>query len=199
DVAIIQMESPGAEHLRREIELLDPIRDDWFSKEAFAPLIHLGRHLLSRLHEYIVAMNGELEIALVIERHARNLPESIFAVEHPPVGSRQESVRDVANALVDWRVRFGCWTCALNPLTAKVGRNLAANEVAVARVLDFDVCSSYGRGCIQELDSFFIAKPRRSPGCTASQNCSPFSVKFSQHFESVESLSRENILVLAFK
>ena len=48
-------------------------------------------------------MEGELEVALVVQRHRRDLPERVLAVEHPAVGAREQRVGDVADALLDRR------------------------------------------------------------------------------------------------
>ena len=78
-----------------------------------------------RSQEHRVAMDGQLEVALVVERHRRQLTERVLAVEHPAVGARQQRVRDVADALLDSGVGLGGRAGALNPLALEIPRNLA--------------------------------------------------------------------------
>jgi hypothetical protein len=83
-------------------------------------------------------MNGELQVALVVERHGLDLPQRVFAVEHPAVGAAQERVGDVAQP----DLRRGAGACRrpgpLDPLPLEIARNLAAGEVAGPRVADRD-------------------------------------------------------------
>jgi hypothetical protein len=66
--------------------------------------------------EHRVTMDGELQVSLVVERHRRELAERVFAVEHPAVGTREQGVRDVANAPFDRHARLRGGPCSLNPL-----------------------------------------------------------------------------------
>ena len=43
-------------------------------------------------------MDRQLQVALVVERHRRDLAERVLAVEHPAVGAGQQRVGDVADA-----------------------------------------------------------------------------------------------------
>ena len=125
----------GAEDLGREVELLSPVGDDRPAEEALRPAVHLGGDLLGDLQEHRVAVDRQLQVALVVERHRRQLAERVLAVEHPAVGAGQQRVGDVADALLDRRVRPRRRAGALNPLPLQVVRDLAAGERAVARVL----------------------------------------------------------------
>ena len=76
-------------------------------------------------------MDGQLEVALVVQRHGRDLAERVLAVEHPAVGARQQRVGDVADALLDRRIRPRRGTGALDPLALQVGGNRGAVETAL--------------------------------------------------------------------
>ena len=52
---------------------------------------------------------------------------------------------------------------ALDPLALQVGRNLAADERAVARLLHLDQRPRNVGVRIEELDAVLLARPRRSP------------------------------------
>src|SRR5262245_40256691 len=91
-VPVIQMQAAGAKDLGGEIELLLPVVDDRSAEKALRPLVHLAGYLLGDLQERGIAMDGQLEVALVVQRHARNLTEGVLAVEHPSVGARQQGV-----------------------------------------------------------------------------------------------------------
>ena len=68
-------------------------------KNPVAQRVHLAGHLLGDLEEHGVAMDGQLQVALVVERHRRHLAERVLAVEHPAVGAREQRVGDVARAV----------------------------------------------------------------------------------------------------
>ena len=127
-VAVVQMQPARAKDLGREVELLFPVVDDRASEETLRPLVHLARHLFGNLHEHGIAMDGQLEVALVVQRHGRDLAQRVLAVEHPAVGARQQRVGDVADAVFDRRIRLRRGTGALNPLALEVLGNLAADE-----------------------------------------------------------------------
>ena len=86
-----------------------------------------------------VAVDGELEVALIVERHRGQLAERVFAVEHPAVGTREERVRDVADAALDRALGLRGRPGALDPLALQVGRDVAANEAPLASILHLDV------------------------------------------------------------
>src|SRR5262245_66420331 len=77
--------------------------------------------------------------------------------------------------------------------------NLAAHKVAVPCVLNFDIGPPDCALRIQELDSFFISKARRSPGSPTGQYSLPFRIKLRQGFKSFQGLASENVLVIVFK
>src|SRR5207249_6874480 len=134
------------------VELLFPVADDGASYKSMRPLVHLARHLLRNLREHGIAMEGQLEVALVVQRHGRDLAERVLAVEHPAVGARQQRVRDVADALFNRRVRLRRGTGALNPLAPEVLGNLGAEESATAGVLNLDPGPRDGGLWVEESD-----------------------------------------------
>src|SRR5690606_24304312 len=113
-----------------------PVGDDRTSEEAFGPRVHLARDLLGRRQEHWIAPERQRQVALVVERHRAELPERVLAVEHPAVRAGKQRIRDVADALVDRHPRLGARTGSLNPLALQIGRNVAADEAAVAGILD---------------------------------------------------------------
>ena len=140
DVAVVEMQAARAEDLGREVELLLPVAESigrpknrcahWF----ISPATSLGD-----VQEQRIAMDRQLQVALVVERHRRQLAERVLAVEHPAVGAGQQRVGDVADAALDRAAALGAGPGALNPLRLQVGGNLAAGEAAGARVRDADV------------------------------------------------------------
>ena len=84
---VVQMQSPGAKNLGGKVELSIPIVDHRAPQEAPRPIVHLAGHLLGYLEKDGIARKGQLEVALVIQRHGRYLTQSVFAIEHPAVGS----------------------------------------------------------------------------------------------------------------
>ncbi len=138
DVPVVEVQAARAEDLRREVELLLPVVDDRAAEEALRPRVHLARDLLGDRQEHRVAMDGQLQVALVVERHRRDLAERILAVEHPAVGAGQQRVGDVADAVLDRRVRLGRGAGALNPLPLQIRGISLPIELAVAGVLHLD-------------------------------------------------------------
>src|SRR5688500_20075696 len=98
-------------------------------------------------------MNRQLQVALVVERHRAELTEGVLAVEHPAVGTRQQRIRNVANALLDRYIGLGARPGALNPLPLQIRRDLAAGERYVARVLHLDCRPWNGAGRVEERDA----------------------------------------------
>src|SRR5258708_28886992 len=125
---IVKMQPARAEDFCGEIELLFPVVDDGASEKTLRPLVHLARHLFGNLREYGIAMDSQLEVALVVQGHGPELAERVLAVEHPPVGARQQRVRDVADAVFKRRIRLRRGTGALNPLALEIPGNLGAEE-----------------------------------------------------------------------
>src|SRR4030095_14499975 len=67
DVPIVEVKPARTEDLRGEIELLPPVSDDRPAEKAARPLIHLGGDLLRGAHEHVVAVDGQLQVSLVVE------------------------------------------------------------------------------------------------------------------------------------
>ena len=68
-MAIIKMQAACAKDLGCEVELLFPVADDGAPEKALRPFVHIARHLFGHLCEHRIALDGELEVALVVERH----------------------------------------------------------------------------------------------------------------------------------
>src|SRR4051794_41982516 len=60
----------SAEDLGREVELFSPVVNDGPSEETLPPLVHLARHPFGGLRENRVAVDGQLEVALVVQRRS---------------------------------------------------------------------------------------------------------------------------------
>src|SRR5687767_1529778 len=103
NVTIIEVQSTRAEDLGRKIKLLTPVGNDVALEKRARPCVHLGGDVLGNAHEHSVAMNSELQAALVVERHRRHLTERVLAVEHPPISARQQRVGYVPETLFDRR------------------------------------------------------------------------------------------------
>src|SRR6185503_19992710 len=73
-VAVVEVEGAGAEDVRGDVELPAPVGDDGPPEEALGPPVHLAGDRLGDAEEERVAGDGELEVALVVERHGGDLP-----------------------------------------------------------------------------------------------------------------------------
>ena len=149
------MQTAGAEDLRREFELDPPVGDDLTPEEAARPTVHLAGDLLGDREKQRISGDGQLQVALVVERHRRHLPEGVLAVEHPAVGAGEQRVGDVAQTDGDVvrRSRPCCRTGALDPLAAEVRRNLRTAESTVAGILNTYRRTVDERFGIEELDA----------------------------------------------
>ena len=163
DVAVVEVEAARPEDARREVELLPPVDDRSAAEEVSGPGVHLLRDLLRRGEEHRVTVIRQLEVALVVERHRRDLPERVLAVEHPAVRSRQERVGDVADALVDRRVRLRRRAGALDPLTLQVAGNLGPFELRRSRIPHGDRRSRDPIIGSQEVDAGARSRPLGAP------------------------------------
>jgi len=68
-MAIVEMQPARPENLRREVELPPPVDDRRLAEEAGGPLVHLRRHFFGNFHEQRIAVDRELQVALVVESH----------------------------------------------------------------------------------------------------------------------------------
>jgi hypothetical protein len=87
----------------------------------------------------------------------------------------------------------------LNPLTLEVFRNLTPDKVAVARILDFDLCSSDGGLRVQESNPLFVSISRRSSFNASRHYPFPIRIQTSHGFQSGYGFRSENIRVGAFE
>ena len=163
--------------------MLLPVRDDRSLEELLAPPVHLGGYLLGNLHENRIAIDRELQIAVVVEGHRSDLAQGIFAVEHPAVGTGQQCIRHIADAFFHRRVRTGCRAGPLNPLTLKIPRDFTAFEVARARILNFDLRSANRRVGVQEGYALLVARPRVSSFDASPHQRLAFLIQRGQGFQ----------------
>ena len=164
-------------------------------KNPDAHCVHLCGNLLGRAHEDLVAMDRQLEIPLIVERHRRQLSEGVFAVEHPPVGARQQRVGDVADALVGGHARSRRGTGSLNPLTLQVRGNLASDERAGASVLHPNTRPwNLGRW-IEERDALATARACVAPRDTPGHDGLAIVIERRQRMQCVDRLGCENVRV----
>jgi hypothetical protein len=95
---------------------------------------------------------------------------------------------------------FGCCgASALNPLTPEVFRNLTPDKSAVARFLDFDLCSSDRGLRVQESNPLSVSSSRRSSFDASRHHSFPIRIQTSQGFQSGYGFRSENIRVGAFE
>src|ERR1035441_4575448 len=128
------MQAASTEDLGSEVELFLPVADDLTTEEAPGPRVHLDGYLGRDIHEKRVAVNAELETALVVERHGLDFAERVLAIEHPAVSAREQGISDVAQIGLDGRVGTRRGACALDPLATQVVRDLGALEGPIAMV-----------------------------------------------------------------
>ena len=133
-MTVVEMEAARAEDARREVELRAPVVDDRAGRRIAGPTRSSRRRPASAARmNTVVAGEGELEVALVVERHRVDLPERVLAVEHPAVGAREQRVGDVADALAGARAAGSPGRCPES--TAAGGRrgiSLPSNRPALA-------------------------------------------------------------------
>ena len=144
-------------------------------------------------------MDSQLEVSLVVQRHGRDLPQRVFSVEHPAVRAREESVRDISDAVFQRSIRLCCGASALDPLTLEVFRNLTSDKSAVARFLDCDLCSSDGGLRVQESNPLFVSSSHASSFDASRHHLFPIRIQTSQGFQSRYGFRSENIRVGAFE
>ncbi len=182
-VAVVEVQAAGAEDRHREVELGAPVADDRPPEEALCPCVHLARHLSRDVEEHGLAREGEAEIALVVERHGRSLPERVFAVEHPAVGAREQGVGDVAQAGLERGPGPGSRAGALNPLPIERGGDVATAESTGARVGDADGGAADDRVVGEEADVFTCRRPRCAPVQPRGHQRAPIAIERRQQFE----------------
>src|SRR3954468_3185261 len=193
------MKAARSEDPGREIELPAPIIDDRTPEEAPRPPVHLTSDLLGDSQEYRIAREGQLQVALVVERHRRHLAERVLAVEHPAVRAGEERIRDVADAAFDWCARPGGRPGPLNPLAPQVFWDRAPCEVTVARVLNRDPCAWNDRVGSEERDPLVVACARRPSRDARGHYCVWLPVQRRQGLECGENLGREDVGISVFE
>ncbi len=190
------MQATCAENLRREIELTFPIDNRLTAEEAFGPLVHLPGDILGDLHEDRATVNRVLEVALVVERHRRDLAERVLAVEHPAVGAGEQRVRGVPQAPLEIRLRTRGRPGALNPLPFEIGGDVAADEVPGARVGDFEGRSRDRGVGIEKADALAALGPIAPALIPRRHHGLAIAVERRQHTQCLNDLWREDVSVL---
>ena len=199
DLPVVEVQAARAEDLGGEVELRHPVGDHRLrsvrAEEVACPGVHLARYLFGRSQEHRVAVDRQLQVALVLERHGRDLTERVLAVEHPPVGARQERVRDVSDTRRGRCVRTRRRASALNPLPLQVGGNLAALEPAVAGVLDGDARSGDRAAGVEKRDRLPASRALGPPCDPRPHHLFARRVERRECFERRHSFRREHVRV----
>jgi hypothetical protein len=165
-------------------------------EEALRPRVHLARDTLGGRHEHVGAIERQLEVALVVERHAVDLAERILAVEHPAVGSGEERIGDVADAVGRPGARARRRPGALDPLALQIVGNDAAVEVAGAGIAHSDGRSLDRRVGGQEADPLVLALAASAP-CDARLHEHPAPrVEGDERGDRIECGGREHVAIV---
>jgi len=196
DVPVVEMEPARAEDARGEVELRAPVRDDLAREEIARPRVHLARDALGRRHEHVGALEGQPQVALVVERHGVHLPERVLTVEHPAIGAREERVGDVADALGGSGARPRRGPGALDPLALQIVRDHAAVEVAGAGIVHGDARAADRRVGRQEVDRLVVALPPSAPLDACAHERATSRVERRQCGDRVERGGGEHVAVL---
>ena len=199
DVTVVEVETARAEDAGREVELLPPVEDRAAAQEVCRPGVHLLRDPLCRGEEHRVTVKRQLEVALVVERHRRDLSERILAVEHPAVRSGKECIRDVADALVDRRVRLCRRTGALDPLTLQVAGNLRPFELRRSRIPHGDRRSRDPIIGCQEVDAGAGSRPVAAACDPRVHERLAFDIERGERLEGAERGRGVDVAVLVFE
>ena len=120
DLPVVQVQPRARKILVVKVELLPPVGDDRLAEEVLAHSFISPATCSATFMNTGSPMDSELQVALVIQRHRRDLAERVFAVEHPAIGAGKQSVGDVANPVFDRGARPGGRSSALNPLALKI-------------------------------------------------------------------------------
>ena len=87
----------------------------------------------------------------------------------------------------------------MNPLAAQIRRNLAAVEIAIARIPDFDF-GSRDRGIwIEEIDAILVARPLGAARNSRAHDGLTIGVKGGQRFQGLDGFWRQNFGINGFK
>ena len=192
-VTVVEVQPPRAEDPGGEVELLAPVVEDRTAEEAPRPAVHLVGDVLRDAQENRVPVEGELEIALVVERHRVDLSEGVLAVEHPPVGAGEQRVRDVAQAALGRGARPGGGPRSLDPLALEVGRDLAAGEAAFAGIAHTEVGARNERVGFEKTESASLEGPLAPPRAALGHD--PASVPIERRQRRERRLRRRRINV----
>ena len=169
-------------------------------KNSSRPLVHLAGDRLGRPQEDRVAGDGELQVALVVERHRLDLAQGVLAVEHPAVGAREQGVGDVADALLR---RVACGLAAgpgaLDPLPLEVIRNRLPDEGPRPRIAHLDPGATDERIMVEKGDALVAARTTGAPGDPLIHEVELLRIQRSKSVEGVEHGGPEDVGVLTGK
>jgi hypothetical protein len=84
-------------------------------------------------------------------------------------------------------------------LTTEVFRNFTADEISVARILGFDLCSSDGVLGVEEDNPLSVSRSRRSPLNASRHHLLPVCIQTRQGFQRGYGFRCENIRVVVFE
>ncbi len=196
DVTVVEVQPAHAEDLGREVELLLPVVDDLAAEEALGPAVHLAGDLLGDFQEQRVAVDRQLEVALVVERHRLGLAQGVLAVEHPAVGARQQRVGHVADALFDRAPRLGARSGALDPLPFQVVRDLRPFEISVAGILHPDIRPRNRRLRVQKGDPLSVFESPAAALDTGRHQLAAVPVQRGQGRQGLECVFRINVWIV---
>ena len=183
DVPVIQVQAPAAEDDGGEVQLLTPVGDDGPPEEALGPGVHLPGHLLGDLQEERIPVDGQLEVAVVVQGHGVHLAQGVLAVEHPAVGAGEQRVGHVADARAHIRARLGGGTRTLDPLALEVRGDDGAVEVAGPGVGHLDLGPRDEGLGIQEADPLTLPRAPLAQGGAGRHPLVAAVVEGRQHLQ----------------
>ena len=194
DVPVVEVQAARAEDARREVELRAPVVDDGAAEERPRPRVHLAGDLLGDAMKQVVACEGQLQVALVVERHGVDLPERVLAVEHPAVGAREQRVGDVADALA----RVGAAASPRGRCPESTGAARSAGIVAAVEPAGPGVAHRDGRPADrrvgrQERDALALALAARAPLDARAHQRAAIGIERRQRRDRLERGGREHV------
>ena len=164
-------------------------------KKPRGPGVHLRRDRLGDAQERLVAAEGDLEVAQVVERHRVDLAERILAVEHPAVGPGEQGVGHVADARLHRRARPGGGSGPLDPLPLQVVGDLRTLELPLARLLHGQRRARDDGGGVEEADPPAVPEAGGPPLHPRLHEIAAVPVEARQGLEGLEALRGQHVRV----
>lgn len=150
------MEAAGSEDAGGHLQLIVPVGDDFPAVEADSPVVHLPGNDLGDVMELRVADESQLHVPDVVQRHGVDLTQSVLAIEHPAVGSRQQGIGDIAQPRCRGCSGLGRWSGALDPLALQVVGDHRSLETAGPSIGNCDRSSVDDCGLGQKVEVLAI-------------------------------------------